>query len=201
MACIEVAREVEFEGRSSPRLALQPDRSATLLHDPEDRRQPEPRVAHAGHDEAAGRNLDVLSGKILAELAIGGLDQQRAAARHRVAGIEGQVHHQLLELPGIGANCVEVARLEHLVQVAAWCGNSKGRPQSRDGPPALMGSPLAAWSLQHHHPAIAGPLRGDERIEIHARGQPFPCIASAIPDTLVHAGRQGAIDEGAQLAA
>ena len=41
-------------------------------------------------------------GVVLVEHDVGRLDRQRAAQRHGIAGVHGQVHHHLLDLPAIG---------------------------------------------------------------------------------------------------
>ena len=38
------------------------------------------------------------------KLDVAGFDVQRAALRHRVARVDGQVQDQLLHLPGVGAD-------------------------------------------------------------------------------------------------
>ena len=43
-------------------------------------------------------------------MAVLGLDDQLAAARHRVAGVDGQVHHDLLQLSGIGLHAADLIR-------------------------------------------------------------------------------------------
>ena len=48
----------------------------------------------------------------LVEVDIGGFDRQLAAVRHRIAGIDREIHDHLLELIGIGADPPEIGR-EH----------------------------------------------------------------------------------------
>ena len=44
----------------------------------------------------------------LVETDIGGLDQNRAAVRHRITGVYDQVHDHLLDLARVGAHCSEI---------------------------------------------------------------------------------------------
>ena len=46
----------------------------------------------------------------LIEIDVGGFDRQAPAARHRVARVEDQVHQDLLQLSGVGADGVEPGR-------------------------------------------------------------------------------------------
>ena len=51
------------------------------------------------------------SGVVRVQLDVGGLDGQLAALRHRVAGVDRQVHDDLLDLAGIGFDRAELRQL------------------------------------------------------------------------------------------
>ena len=73
--------------------------------------------AHSGirdgeHRVGPGHGPEVRLRVGLIEVDIGGFDRQRAALRHRIAGIHREIHDHLLELIGIGADVPEIGR-EH----------------------------------------------------------------------------------------
>ena len=124
-------REVHAERAALARRAINHHVPAVLAHDGVDHREAEARalsgllggeerlehlLAHLGrhadaritdqqHDVRTGNDVDVLR----AELDIGGLDVQRAAEGHRVAGIYREVHHHLPDLGGVAADLLQVA--------------------------------------------------------------------------------------------
>ena len=56
---------------------------------------------------AGGSGTAVLGRRII---DVGGVDGQRAAVGHRVAGVDGEVDQDLLELAGVGEHRPQVAR-------------------------------------------------------------------------------------------
>ena len=51
--------------------------------------------------------------EVFVERDVGGLDGQFAALRHGVAGVDGEVHDDLVDLAGIGAHCAERGAWNH----------------------------------------------------------------------------------------
>ncbi len=122
------ARQVDLERGAPPRLAVHPDVAAALLHDAVHGREAEARtfaeflggeerleqprlcgpidadacVGHGEHHVAARLHRPVLPRVRGVEIHAGGLDGESAAPGHGVAGVDHQVHDDLLELPGIG---------------------------------------------------------------------------------------------------
>ena len=66
-------------------------------------------IAHRQHDVASGLDGLVVAGIVCVELRVGSFERELPAVRHGVAGIEGQVHDDLLDLPGIGLHRAEIA--------------------------------------------------------------------------------------------
>src|SRR5262249_34591034 len=116
------AREADVEGRAEPGLRDDPDVAAALLDDPVHGREPETRALsdvlrgeerledpvldpwvdpEAGGGAREEREVALhhrAVGRPAAELLVARLDRQPAAVRHRVARVDGEVHHHLLEL-------------------------------------------------------------------------------------------------------
>jgi hypothetical protein len=133
------ARQVDLEGRPQPELAVHPDAPAALLHDAEDRREPEARAlplllrreerledprerrlvdAAAGvgdreHHVGARRHAVVHRRVLLVEHDVGRLDGELAAHGHRVARVDGEVHEHLLDRAGVGAHVPERRTGDH----------------------------------------------------------------------------------------
>ncbi len=108
--------EQHAERRAAAELALDLEVAAALLDDPVDGREAEPgplrplrreeRLDSAGAGVRIHPDAAVPHGQG-DERAVGrghvrGLDRQRAAARHRVPGVDGEVDEHLLDLPWIG---------------------------------------------------------------------------------------------------
>src|SRR2546425_258429 len=129
-------RQVDFDRGPPPRLRIQPDVAAALLHDAVHRREPEPRAlalflrgeerledprlrggVHADarvrdgeHYVGAGSHGPVLERVALVELGVCRFDRELAAPRHRVAGVHDQVHDHLLQLARVGPDGPQVGR-------------------------------------------------------------------------------------------
>ena len=52
----------------------------------------------------------MLAGVGFVQFHVGGFEGELAAVRHGVAGIEGEVHDDLLDLPGIGFDRAQISR-------------------------------------------------------------------------------------------
>ncbi len=76
-------------------------------------RHPRTRVCHREPNVSPRFHGDVRVGILLIELDIAGFDGELPSARHRVAGIHGQVHDDLLELSRIRQDVSELARQMH----------------------------------------------------------------------------------------
>ena len=63
---------------------------------------PDPRVAHRQLDVWPGLDLEMRPRVVRIELDVVDLDRDRPAVRHRVAGVEREVEHDLVELRRIG---------------------------------------------------------------------------------------------------
>src|SRR5262249_31372299 len=126
-------RQVDLERRALGELAVDPDAAAGLLDDAEHRGEAEagalaagpggggrlrasalpalfpcePGVAHREHDVRAGRDAEVLARVALVELDVRGLDGERAAAGHRVARVDREVHDHLLDVAGVRLDAAE----------------------------------------------------------------------------------------------
>ena len=61
-------------------------------------------------DILAGRQIGMHRAIGLVEIAVGGLDGQLAALRHRVARIDGEIDQRVFELVGIGKDVPQPAR-------------------------------------------------------------------------------------------
>ncbi len=115
--------------RAAPRLALHRDRAAALLHDAIDGREPQPRAlalllrgeerleevaAHVlVHADPGVADNEPDTGALAGNEG-GGLDGERPAARHRVAGVHGEVHDGELELPGVSQQRRKTVRVAGL---------------------------------------------------------------------------------------
>ena len=62
------------------------------------------RVTHGKDRIPAGDHIDVRLRKTLVDDAVARFDDQFAAIRHRVLGIDDQVHDHLLDMAGIDAD-------------------------------------------------------------------------------------------------
>ena len=166
-------------------LALDADMAAALLDDPEHGREPEPGpfaallgreegfedvVEELGRDAGAGvgdLERDVGAGLEAGwaiaiagrELALAGGDGQGPAPRHRVAGVDGQVHDDLLDLARIDMHAAGLAaqhQLDHDV-----LADQPGQ-HSRDVADQIV--EIEALGLEHLLAAegeqLAGQLRG-----------------------------------------
>ena len=120
--------QVELEDGSVPGLAVDRDVSAALLGDAVHRGQPEPGalahllggeegledvrldlgghavagIADREHDVGARLDLGMGPGVGLVQGHVAGRERQPAPVRHRVAGVDGQVEQDLLDLPRVG---------------------------------------------------------------------------------------------------
>ena len=127
------AWQKNLEHRAELRLAVDEDRAAVLFDDAVHRCEPEPRalaklfgrierfeqtfssrivhpyagVADGEHDVLADCRARMSGYVRPVEFHIGRLDQQGAAARHRVSGIERKVQNDLFDLSRVGADPVE----------------------------------------------------------------------------------------------
>ena len=72
-------------------------------------RHPGAGVADGHGDVAAGRQVVPEGGVGLVDLGVGGLDGQGPAAGHGVAGVDGEVDQDLLDLAGVGGDGGQVA--------------------------------------------------------------------------------------------
>src|SRR5580704_1736581 len=142
------AGQVDFESGSAAQLAEDPDVAATLLDDSVDPGKPEPGAfcafggeegfedvglsfyvhAHAGvadsqHHVFARLKGRVNAGVFVVEGDVGGLDCEFSAGGHGVAGIDGEVHDDLLDLAGIGAHRAET-RARHHDQVDVFANHA-----------------------------------------------------------------------------
>ncbi len=132
-------RELELEGRSVARLAVDPDVSPTLLDDAKDRREPEagafalllrgeegledPCLRFAAHPDAGVAHRDshvrarehsgVFHLVVVIHLDVRRLDGQLAAIGHGVARIDREVHQKLLDLSGVGLDAPELGRRKY----------------------------------------------------------------------------------------
>ena len=68
---------------------------------------PAPRVADRDDDVPSGRNRIVRGRERRVESHIGQLDRQAAASGHGVAGIDGEIQENLLDLPGVRLHAAE----------------------------------------------------------------------------------------------
>ena len=133
------ARQVDLERRALAELAVDPDVAAALLDDAVDGREPEPGALAAvlrreerleepaaaslrvmpiagvadreHHVRARGASCTSLHERLV-ELDVRRLDRQACRRRHRVPGVDDEVHEDLLELPGIGVDAAEVGRAD-----------------------------------------------------------------------------------------
>ena len=118
------------------RLAVNPDVSSALLHDPVNGRQAKagsfaflfgrkerfedllPHVfVHAGagvadrqHNVGAGKNTDMRARIFPVQLSVRSFDRQFAALRHRISGVDDQVNQHLLNLAGICFDALQIGR-------------------------------------------------------------------------------------------
>ena len=58
-------------------------------------------VGDREHHVRAGRDAKVRGSEFGIELDVGGLDRQRSTVGHRVARVDDEVHHDLLDLSGV----------------------------------------------------------------------------------------------------
>ena len=65
---------------------------------------PDAGVAHREQDVRPGRDLEMLHRVALVEGDVPGLDRDRPAVGHRVAGVDHEVDDDLVDLAGIGAD-------------------------------------------------------------------------------------------------
>ena len=72
-------------------------------------RDPHARVAHEQRDEGPGLEAQRI-GVRLRQLAIGGLDDQLPAGRHRVARVDAEIDDRLLQLRRVGAHRPHIGR-------------------------------------------------------------------------------------------
>ena len=70
-------------------------------------------VADCEHDVFAGRRGGMKAGITLIECDVGSFDGELAAMRHGVAGVDRQVHDDLLDLSWIGLDCAEIRAGSH----------------------------------------------------------------------------------------
>jgi hypothetical protein len=143
------ARQVHLERRTGPRLAVDPHRTAGLLHDAEDGRQPEARasshlfrseegledaglrravhaaagVADRQHHVRAARCAEVTSREVFVELGVRGLDRELAARWHGVTGVDHKVHDDLLDVARVDHHAAEV-RTGHEDEVDVFAKDS-----------------------------------------------------------------------------
>ncbi len=127
-------REIGPERGAAPRLAVDPDVAPALRHDAVDGRQPQARalaralggeerledaaaggfvhsdagVAHRQHDVPAWYHAGMLEGVGRIDVDIARLDREPAPSRHGIAGIDHEVHHDLLDLASVDAGGVQV---------------------------------------------------------------------------------------------
>ena len=170
-----------------------------LLHDSEDRRQAEPRtrslalrreewLEDMGHDlprNAAARVAEderrVVSGPHVGrrrgrpgfECLVACLDDHRAAARHGILGVDGEVHQDLLDLRTVGADGPQVGGpAEADIDVLADRAAQDAAEFPDDG------IQVRDLHLQHLFPAegkelgdeVPGPLAGREDLRRQLRG-------------------------------
>ena len=128
-------RQIELHRRAVTELAVDLQVSADLLHKAEDHAEAEagalPRCLvvkngskaraivwrHAGAGIGDGDQHDILPGVTSAiggrigvvEVGVGGLDGQRAAGRHGVAGVDRQIEHGAFELRRVGLGAPQAA--------------------------------------------------------------------------------------------
>ncbi len=132
------ARQIDLERGAFAGFAVQPDVAFALLDDAVHRGQSEPGAlqslggvegledvglgigvhAHAGvadgeHDVVAGLHRGMEAGVVGVEGDVGGLDGQLPAVRHGIAGVDRQVHDDLLDLSGIGLDRADVRARHH----------------------------------------------------------------------------------------
>ena len=127
------ARQVNLERRAAPWFAVDPDVSVALLDDPIDRREPQPcpvawpfggeeglkdvglglrghadpGVTDRQHHVRARMYIDVAPRVGRIQLCIGRLEGEPAPFGHGIAGVGGQVHHDLLDLARVGFHVAE----------------------------------------------------------------------------------------------
>ncbi len=132
--------QVDLEGRAPADPGIDIDMAAELLDDAMHRREPQPRALARGLGgverledarlclgvHAAAGVLDDQShmrpglesraclSESVAELDIGGLDRQLPALQHGIAGIDREVHQDLLQLADVGEHGIDVGALEDL---------------------------------------------------------------------------------------
>src|SRR5579863_2151998 len=129
-------RQIDFEGRAKPRLAVHPDVAAALFDDAIAGCQSEtgaPRTTFGGkerfenmghgfraHAQAAVADsehhvspwfyADMLAGVCLVQVDVASFDHQPSAARHGVARVHHQVHQHLFDLRWVGLDGADIRR-------------------------------------------------------------------------------------------
>ena len=120
-ALVRRRRQQDGERRAQPGVGDDLDAPAGLRDDPVHGREPQPRaeadvlgrverledpLQHVGLDSRAG----VADGQPHVLAGGAGLDRERAAVGHRVAGVDRQVDHDLLELRAVGQHRRQIRR-------------------------------------------------------------------------------------------
>ena len=162
-------RQVDLEAGASPGLGVDPDVAAGLADDPVDGGEseagasagglgreewfeepeaggavhPDAGVGDGEHDVRARGHLEVLDGVGLIELDVGRLDGDRAAEGHGVAGVDDEVHDDLVDLASVGADeagCVVKLDVElRRVRRSGAEASARGPARLRPGGGRLLG--------------------------------------------------------------